>query len=217
MSARCGYNPSMAGVSVVIQAGGASKRMGQDKALLPFGDSLMADYVLRQARALGDDIFIISNNPEFPDLGVPVHADVLPGVGALGGLHTALFHAQREFVVLLACDMPFVHLPLMRHMLALAGQHDAVIPRWQEEEYAEPFRAVYRKTCLEPVAAAIAAGERRMISFYGSVDVRLLEADEVSAFDSEGLTFVNTNTPEELEAARALLPQFEALREGWGE
>jgi molybdopterin-guanine dinucleotide biosynthesis protein A len=205
----------MAGVSVVIQAGGASRRMGQDKALLPFGAGMMVEYVLRQARGLGDDIFIISNNPGFPDPGVPVHADVLRGVGALGGLHTALFHAQGEFVVLLACDMPFVHLPLMRHMLGLAAEHDAVIPRWNEAEQAEPFRAVYRKTCLEPVAEAIARGERRMISFYDAVNVRLLSPEEARTFDPDGLTFTNTNTPEELEAARALIPRFEALRAGW--
>ncbi|TAK10882.1 MAG: molybdenum cofactor guanylyltransferase [Anaerolineae bacterium] len=206
----------MKDLSVVIQAGGQSRRMGTDKALVSFGGVTLVEYVLMQLSGWGEETLIISNNPEFPDLGVPVVRDVIQGVGALGGLHTALVHARFDKVMLLAVDMPFVHRPLMEHLTGLVENYDAVIPRWQDEEYAEPFRAVYKRTCLEPVAEALGRGERRMISFYPQVAVRLVEPGEVAEFDPKGWTFTNANTPEELAAAEALRPEFERAQAGWG-
>lgn len=189
--------------------------MGTDKALVQFGEGLLVNYVLEQVAGWGDETLVISNNADFPDVGVRVEADVLQGVGALGGLHAALFHARNDAVMLLAVDMPFIHRPLMFHLLDLAKEHDAVIPRWREEDPAEPFRAVYRRGCLDAVAAAIEKGERRMISFFPDVRVRLVAPEEVAAFDARGWTFTNTNTPEELAAAEGLRVEFESLRNDW--
>lgn len=198
--------------SIAIQAGGASRRMGgQDKALLPFGGVTLVEYLLAQVQGRSTDLFIISNNPQFPELGVPVYSDVRPGLGALGGLLTALEQAEHSLMLLLACDMPFVHWPLLDHLLRVATQTevDVVLPRWKEDEFGEPFRAVYRRRCRAAVAAALDAGQRRMVSFYDAVTVQRVQPDEVARHDSQGFSFLNANTPEELAAAAALRAAFE--------
>ncbi len=203
-------------ISIVLQAGGASRRMGgRDKALMPFANTTLAEYLLRQVVGQSVDLFVISNNPDFPDLGLPRYADLVPGQGALGGLQTALHYARQELVLLLACDMPYLHWPLQERLLELAAEADVVLPRWKPDEFGEPFRAVYRKDCLGPVEQALAAGQRRMVSFYEAVRVRVVERDEVALYDPEGFTFVNANTPEELVAAEALRPVFELAKGAW--
>jgi molybdopterin-guanine dinucleotide biosynthesis protein A len=196
--------------SVVILAGGKSSRMGEDKALSPFvGEKTLIDYILQQINGLGCEQLIIANDPDsYRRFGLPVLPDILPGIGALGGIYSALFHAAYDYSVILACDMPFVNHPLIKHMLKLAPEYDAVIPRWKPGEFAEPFRAIYSKDCIIHIKRAIEEDNCRVLSFFGDVNIRFLEADELSHFDPTGLTFFNVNTPEELDKARRLVEDF---------
>ena len=137
-------------------------------------------------------------------MGLPVYPDVYPEVGPLGGIYSAIYHANYPHCLILACDMPFVNLPLIDFMLSQAPYFDVVIPRWKPEDYAEPFRAIYSRACLDPIKEAIASGEKRVISFFRGVKIRFINADEISQFDPEGLTFFNVNTPDDLIEARRL-------------
>jgi molybdopterin-guanine dinucleotide biosynthesis protein A len=98
--------------------------------------------------------------------------------------------------------MPFVNTRLLDHLVALAADHDAVVPRLDGE--AEPFRAIYSRACLGAMRAALDSGKMRVISFFGDVRVRFVEAAEVEQLDPRRLTFFNINTPEDLERAEAL-------------
>jgi molybdopterin-guanine dinucleotide biosynthesis protein A len=100
--------------------------------------------------------------------------------------------------------MPFVNISLIDYMLTQMDDFDIIMPRWEPEDYTEPFRAIYSKACLDPISKAIEIGERRIISFFKYVKIRFIDADEISKFDPEGLTFFNINTPDELEQARRL-------------
>ncbi|MGD8457948.1 MAG: molybdenum cofactor guanylyltransferase [Anaerolineales bacterium] len=196
----------MVKLSVVIQAGGKSTRMGEDKALIPFvRDTTLIQYILNQIEGLGDERLIISNDVDkFKFLGLPVFPDVYPQVGSLGGIYSAVHHARYNHCLILACDMPFVNISLIDYMLTQMDDFDIIMPRWEPEDYTEPFRAIYSKACLDPISKAIEIGERRIISFFKYVKIRFIDADEISKFDPEGLTFFNINTPDELEQARRL-------------
>ena len=188
--------------SIVIQAGGRSSRMGQDKGLMQFGNKKLVGFILEQVAGLGENNFIVSNQPQdYLEFGLPVHTDIYPDIGALGGFYTALSYLETEFVVVLACDMPFVNRKLLLHLLSLADEHDIVIPRLVDTEYAEPFRAVYSKRCLPAIEKAIAQKKRRVISFFDDMRVRYVEADEIHQFDPEERSFFNVNTPEDLKEA----------------
>jgi molybdopterin-guanine dinucleotide biosynthesis protein A len=189
-------------ISIVVQAGGLSTRMGQDKGLVPFLGFPMVRWVIQQSRQLSDDILIISNHPdEYKDFGVPVKADVISGIGALGGIYSGVTYSKKSIVLMLACDMPFVNTELIEYMFQQIENFDVVIPRLREEGSTEPFRAIYRKSCLDAISLAIQSGKRRAISFFDQVSVRYIEWDEIVRFDPGGITFFNVNTPEELNKA----------------
>ncbi len=190
-------------ITLVIQAGGASSRMGQDKALMPFlGRPLIARVVERLA-GLGDEVLVTTNRPEdYAFLNLPLIPDLLPGTGALGGLYTALYAANNPFVAVVACDMPFIDPRLLRAQIDLLEQEgvDAVIPR--SLEGLEPLHGVYRRdTCLPAVKAALDRGDRRMISWFDAAKVRLMTPEEVAVVDPGFRSFINVNSPEEFQKA----------------
>lgn len=191
-------------LSVVIQAGGRSERMGRDKARVLLAGRPLITHVLERVAHLGTEVLVTTNAPEdYAFLGVRLAGDEHPGAGALAGLRTALRAARHETVLVLACDLPFVCLPLLEHMLGLAPEADAVVPRWHGE--FEPLHAVYRRTCLPAIERSLDEGRRRMISFLPAVRLTVVEDDQVAAYDPQGLTFFNVNTPDDLRAAERIL------------
>ncbi|MBN2500552.1 MAG: molybdenum cofactor guanylyltransferase [Anaerolineales bacterium] len=195
----------MVELSVVLQAGGKSSRMGQDKALLPFMGTTMLGYILKQVKGLGDETFIITNQPQYyGDFAYPLFNDVIPDVGALGGLYSAVYHARCAHVFVLGCDMPFVKRGLLDYMLGLTPDFDVVIPRLEPNGFAEPFRAIYKQSCLGPIKTAIDSGQRKVISFFNAVDVRYVESAEIERFDPEHRSFFNVNTPEDFSRAEQM-------------
>jgi molybdopterin-guanine dinucleotide biosynthesis protein A len=209
----------MQNISLVLQAGGKSSRMGRDKALVPFRGMTLIEYILSQTQGLAQDTLIITNSPDdYRFLGLPLFPDVIPDWGALGGLYSAIIHAPQDTCLVLACDMPFVNRPLLTYLVSLLPDHDAVIPRLdptgnQMPAFAEPFRAVYRKTCLPPIKAAIDAGQRRVISFFDQVNIRFVERSEIEPFAPGLQTFFNVNTPEELTQAEQIAQNRGAVNE----
>src|SRR5512143_3119304 len=101
-------------LSVVVQAGGQSTRMGENKALKPFLGEPLIQRVIQRLRPVADEVLITANDPlEYLFLGVPVFPDVRPGRGPLGGLYTALAKATHPTAAVVACDMPFASAPLL--------------------------------------------------------------------------------------------------------
>lgn len=190
-------------LSVVVQAGGESLRMGTNKALLPFLGVPLIERVVERVRHLAAEVLITTNQPAgFEFLRLPLVPDPLPGQGALVGLQTALQAASQPYVAVVACDMPFVNPQLISYQLdcLVREQVDLVIPL--TEQGYEPFHTVYRReTCLEAVDTALQSGKKRMISWFDQVRVRELDQAEIQKFDPLGRAFLNINTPAELQMA----------------
>lgn len=194
-------------ITVVIQAGGRSSRMGRDKGLVQLAGRPMIEHLVERVDQLGDELLITTNQPEeYAYLGLRLASDASPGAGALPGLRTALEAAHGETVLILACDMPFVSRPLLAHLLDLAPRADVVVPYWQGRY--QTLHAVYARTpCLAAVTDALERDEKRMISFYPQLNVLRVEAGIISHFDPTGHSFFNANTPEELAAAEQMLAE----------
>jgi molybdopterin-guanine dinucleotide biosynthesis protein A len=195
----------MQSISVIVLAGGASQRMGVNKALLPVSDhETLIGRVVANLRALADDIVLVSNTPElYADLPVRHCVDRFAGAGPLAGLHAGLQTVQNRWAFVAACDMPLIDHRLVRYMTLHTEGYDAVAPRI--DQAIEPIHALYNQACLPAIEACLQAGQRRMISFYPAVRVRFVEGREVAIFDREGRTFANANTPEDWQRLRALL------------
>ena len=192
-------------ITVVIQAGGASSRMGEDKALKLFLGHPLIERVIDRLAPIADEIIITTNRPvEYEFLGLRLIPDLKPGRGALGGLYTAIASAAHPLAAVVACDMPFASSIFFEgaRRLMVSGEADVVIAK--TDEGYEPFHALYRReTCLPTIASAIDADQWKVISWFPKVKVRTLTSDEVFSFDPSGLCFWNLNTPEEfLEAEK---------------
>lgn len=195
----------MTGLTVVIQAGGQSTRMGRDKGLVMFDGVRLVEYILNQVRGFGDDTILITNEPKgYVDLGLPIYEDVVRDKGALGGLYSAIDRSPQEWCLVLACDMPFVRLPLLQYMVGISGKYDAVVPKPGEPPQFEPFRALYRKTCLSAIDDALNRGRKRVISFFDGVRCRIVEQAEIHPFDPDGHSFFNINTRDDLAEAESI-------------
>ncbi|MGC8827563.1 MAG: molybdenum cofactor guanylyltransferase [Anaerolineae bacterium] len=202
-------------VTCAVLAGGQSRRMGVDKAFLELGGRPLIQWTLEALAGIGQEIIIIANDRQrYAGLGARVEPDIIPGCGALGGIYTALARASCARVLVVACDMPFLSRPLLRYLIGLSSHYDAVVPRLPEG--VEPLHAIYAKTCLDPIRRALARGEKRIISFFPDICLRCVEPEEIAVFDPGFRSFVNLNTPEDLESIRKMLepPAAEAPAEG---
>ena len=183
--------------SAAILAGGTSRRFGgRDKSALVVGGRSILDRQLTELMALTADILIVGGSGPAPaNLTARVVADRVPGLGPLGGLHTALSEASGDATIVIACDMPYVSAPFLGHLLALTRDADAVVP-YTDRGY-HPLCAAYTRACLAPAAARLADGRLKMIDLFEDVRVRLVTADEIGAFGRPNRLLANVNTPAE--------------------
>jgi FdhD protein len=191
----------IAGITGVILAGGASSRMGSNKALLPYQGGKLIEAIFGKMAALFDEVLLVTNTPELFDF-LPCRKvpDLIPGKGALSGLHSGLRHSPTPYVFAVACDMPYVNSDLVRHMASLAAGCDVVIP--ESGKGLEPLHAIYGKNALEPMEEILRAGEGRIVDLFGKVTVRKVSSGEASRYDPMFLSFRNINTPQEFSRLR---------------
>ena len=196
-------------VTVVIQAGGESKRMGQSKALVEFNGRPLICRLVRRLLPAADELVITTNEPdklgflkdEFPETDIRLVSDNRNVRGALIGMETALEAAGCPIVAVVACDMVFASpsLVVAEAIEMTETGADAVVP--VNKHGYEPFHASYRKeTCLAAVKRALADGKSRVQSIFQDSDIRVIEFPQSKVVEVEprGGCFINTNTPEEL-------------------
>jgi molybdopterin-guanine dinucleotide biosynthesis protein A len=190
-------------VSGIVLAGGHSSRLGTDKSFINVNGQSLIEHIVAKLTRLSDDVIIVTNSPdEYDHLEARLVGDIYPGKGALGGIYSGLRAAANAYSLVVACDMPFLDLNLLRYMIILAREHDVVIPRIGG--LTEPLHAIYSKNCLEPIDRLLARGGLKIIDFFSEVRVRYVEEGEVDIFDPQHLSFFNVNTPNDLEEMKKL-------------
>lgn len=196
-------------VSAIVLAGGKSRRLSMDKALLELNGEWLLERILNTLATLSDDVLVVANEKEeFTRLTARIVPDAYPGMGPLGGIYSGLRAIRYGHGLVVACDMPLLNLHLLRYMIQLSKHFEVVIPRIGDK--TEPLHAVYSKACVRPIEDLLRRAELRIIGFLSQVRVRYVEQDEINAFDPEHLSFFNINTQDELELAQQLSSQLAA-------
>ncbi len=196
-------------VTVVIQAGGESRRMGQSKALVPFAGRPLICRMIERLSPVADELIITTNEgeklaflqDEYPELDIKLTPDLHDYRGALPGIHTALEAASNPYVAIVACDMLFAspRLVVSEAIALKESGADAVVP--VNKHGYEPFHAIYsREGCLPAVRELLENGDKRAQSFFDRVNVREFAQSEVLVAEPMGGCFINANTPDELHA-----------------
>jgi len=195
-------------LTICIQAGGQSSRMGEDKALKTFLGRPLIQRVVERLFPIADEVILTTNQPEdYAFLNLRLFSDLKPGRGALGGLYTAIASASNPIVAVVACDMPFASPTLLEaaSKLLVDAEREADVVIAKSEEGFEPLHAVYRReTCLPAIEAAIDADQWKVVAWFPQVKVRVLTSEEIKRYDPLGLAFWNVNTPEEFAKAEEI-------------
>ncbi len=197
-------NPqSLPPASAIILAGGKSSRMGQPKALLLFDGEPLIVHLVRILRDVFSDIVIVAApEQELPPVVATLVRDSVAYQGPVGGIYYGLQAAREELCFVTSCDAPFLNLDLVAFLLALATEHDVVVPYW--EERLQPLFAVYRRSVAPLLRQQLERGELRPIFLYDKVRTHKVSPEEIQSFDPEGLSFRNLNSPEEYQEALVL-------------
>ncbi|HMR99508.1 MAG TPA: molybdenum cofactor guanylyltransferase [Anaerolineales bacterium] len=193
-------------LTVCIQAGGASSRMGEDKALKLFLGRPLIQRVVDRLQSIADELIVTTNHPaDLSFLNLRLISDVKPGRGALGGLYTAIASAAHPLVAVIACDMPFASAKLIQLSVEIMEKENVDVVIAKNDEGYEPLHAVYRReTCLPAIESAINADQWRVVSWLPQVNLRVLTDEQIQSADPSGLAFWNVNTPEEFAQAEGL-------------
>ena len=187
--------------SCYILAGGKSSRMGQDKGLMPIPDKTMVHLLTERVQSVFPSLKIVANNPAYNSFGYPVITDLKKDVGPAGGIHAALADSVHEQIFILSCDMPFVTLAGINHLMGYAENHDIVLPHYKGN--AEPLFAMLNKRCLPLWTLAIDRGIFKLQDIMANFNTLSLDVTTEVIFDKD--FFFNVNTPEALEIAKQKL------------
>lgn len=198
--------------SGVVLAGGRSRRFGRAKALEPFqGEPMINRVVSRLSQVTDDLVFVVNDQEQAATLALSSEItatpnktviDKYPDGGALGGIYTGLSAADSQWAFVVACDMPFLNVELLQHLLDIREGHDAVVPN--TNGYPEPTHALYNKSCLPHMEQRLKNNDLKIARFFDQVNVRFIEEDDIRDIDGDLDSFFNVNTQEDLDRALTL-------------
>lgn len=187
-------------LSTIILAGGHSRRMGQDKALLPWQGRPLIQHLVAQLKELSDDVLVITG-PEVRYtelLDVPVFADEPKERGPIGGLYTGLKHARYAYSLAVACDMPRLDQWVLK-MLKIDSSVWAVVP--EVGGHRVPTLAIYHKNCVEVIERLLAEDHTSLQELLDLVPTKVVPESQLREVDPLLRCFTNLNSPEDWTSA----------------
>jgi molybdopterin-guanine dinucleotide biosynthesis protein A len=180
-----------------ILLGGKSSRYGSNKALVEIGGVRLIDRVAGVMKSIFHRVVLLTNTPEeYTYLRMPMVEDLVKGFGPMGGIYTGLMTLPDEFGFFVACDMPFLSESLIRHMVEVRGDFDAVVPRM--DWMLEPLHALYTKKCLPVIQEAVGRNQHQILKCFARLRVRYVDEEELRLWDPDLRSFFNINNPQDL-------------------
>ncbi len=199
--------------NAIILAGGDSKRIGREKATLKLGDSTLIEIIIGKLWGVFQEIILVTDAPKlFEGLPVSITGDVFTTAAksSLRGVHAGLSYSSSQVNFVMACDMPFLSLELVKLLNKYSSDYQAVVPRL--EGYYQPLFAFYQRTCLEAIEYCLYRGYFKVSSFFPYVKARYVTEGEVTKVDPFYHSFFNINTPQDYQKALELTFQEDQKR-----
>ena len=198
---------SHSSVTGIVLAGGLSRRLGRGKAVELVAGQMLIQRVLSRISQVTDEIVVVVNDTSRASslpIGTDAHLviDMYPNSGSLGAIFTGLMATHSDWGIVVACDMPFLNIPLLQKILSLRDNHDAVVPLLNGRP--EPIHSAYSKTCLPHIENKLQENNLKIATFFNDIDIEYLQQEEVEKLDENHYSFFNVNTEQDLETARQI-------------
>jgi molybdopterin-guanine dinucleotide biosynthesis protein A len=162
-----------------IVTGGTSRRMGRDKARLPWRGVTLVEWIAMQVRDAVGDATLVGAPDRYIDLGLPAIGEAFPGCGPLSGIEAALRHSPFDLNLVVACDMPLLESPALRELTAAALVAGAdVCAAVNAAGGLEPLCAVYDRRILPAVLQALVQGRFRARDLLAQLTVNTWRASD---------------------------------------
>jgi molybdopterin-guanine dinucleotide biosynthesis protein A len=196
-----GFSAAMADALITgaVLAGGQSRRLGRDKASLELAGKPLAQWVMAAIAPWVAESWLSTNQPlRHVSLGYPCLLDLWPGRGALGGLLSVMLVAQGEWILLAACDAPFLQPALLQAMIhrTRIGRPDAII--CQSSRGVEPLPGLFHRRLQRPLEKQVKKGPVALRAFLTAHRLVILPPEEVHRHDPAERSFINLNTPADM-------------------
>ncbi len=196
-------------ITGVILGGGQSRRMGRDKRRLHWDGETFLDRVCRIMNSLFDEVLVVTAQKDYDCSHLPARlvTDKIPGMGSLGGLYTGLIEAKNSLTFVVACDMPF----LLKESIAricLGPISDVLVVELTTG--LQPLHARYSKRCSPIIEQMIHEGDLKIQNLCSRTEIRVDTIGETlfDDIDPSRQSFLNINTPADLEFARKRFSHF---------
>jgi len=170
--------------TLLVLAGGMSRRMGRPKPWIEVGDTVLLRYVVERLSAAFSEVMVSFSEPEQMEQLVPYRVvfDRKRSAGPLAGLEAGLMAAHHDVVFAVGCDMPYVERSTAELAVAAARNCDAAIPR--HDGLFEPVCGAYSKSALHAITGALDAGNFVAHDVADYLDVTWLEGLDPAQFES---------------------------------
>jgi molybdopterin-guanine dinucleotide biosynthesis protein A len=191
-------------LTAAILTGGKSRRMGEHKALLTIGPdgTTVVETVARKLGEVASEVVLVGGDQaSYAFLVLPWIADQIPNSGPLGGIHAALAATGSPHLLVVACDMPFLNVGLLRFMAAIPRDYDALVPVLDRPQ---PLHAIYARSCLPLIDQRLRSGQYKVTGWFGDADVRTIDRAMMERYDPTLRSCFNMNTPDDAALARQL-------------
>ncbi|WP_457549106.1 molybdenum cofactor guanylyltransferase [Archaeoglobus sp.] len=197
-------------LNVAILAGGKGSRIGLDKGFLELRGRRFAEILLE--RFDGCDVVFVCRDYEQAEIyrrsfNCRVIVDSVKDFSPLAGIHSALNYF-RDYVLIVAVDMPLVKRKLAEFIYKKGIGYDALIPMWSDGKL-EPLLACYSYTSFGEIERCIAKGIRKVSKPFERLNTLYYPIENLRIFDERLISFVNVNTPKDLEMVRCSLIDLE--------
>lgn len=189
--------------TLVILAGGKSKRMGTNKALLKVGDKTLLEHMVNIFKDKFDEIYLsVNEKGNFKDLDINVIEieDIHKGIGPMGGFHAVFTTTGVDKFFACAVDTPFVMPSAAVEMMEQSEDVD-ICALLKEDEKTEPLFAVYNRSCLPEIEKMIESKHYRLRELFEKTNVKYIKKYDLNK------SFANLNTREEYEEALNLIKE----------
>ena len=172
--------------------------MGLNKAFLQIGQKTIIEGTAELFNQMFEQVILVTKDPlDYSHLNLEIAVDLFPKGGALIGIYTGLFYASRSSCFIAACDMPFLNPAVIDYMAGLGKNYDVVIPSLEDGYH--PIHALYSRRCINYIENLIRKKNYKITDFFQKVRVREVTPTELKPLNPAMDSFLNINTPEDLE------------------
>lgn len=186
--------------TAIILAGGKSSRMGFDKQFLKINEKRLINIIINKLEEEFDEIIIVTNKPEaYNNFNEKILADIIKGMGPLGGIHSGLKESSSEYAFIIACDMPNINIDYIKYMKKIIKDEPIDVCTTYYKNYIEPFHGFYSREIVKDIENYLIHDNRRSIyDLVIKLNTYYIKESKAREYSFNWDMFSNLNTEEEL-------------------